>query len=210
MDNLSIGFPNIYVNFSKANGYCYVYAYTPQYDKETKRTKKTNVKSIGIIRSKDGVGVIEFNHYFKLHFPKFRDVKVERKGVNNLEFTAIDIASTDEKEAATVSNKSKLPSLHIEPPRHMKIGASYFIQKCFENSYSGRALKQIGLSKKNLSLLTTLVIHTVAEGIKDLNSVEYYIRDHIVPYEGNINKDTIYRLFKSIDSELMINFYKKK
>lgn len=210
MDNLSIGFPNIYVNFSKANGYCYVYAYTPQYDKETKRTKKTNVKSIGIIRSKDGIGVIEFNHYFKLHFPKFRNVKVERKGVNNLEFTAIDIASTDEKEAATVSNKSKLPSLHIEPPRHMKIGASYFIQKCFENSYSGRALKQIGLSKKNLSLLTTLVIHTVAEGIKDLNSVEYYIRDHIVPYEGNINKDTIYRLFKSIDSELMINFYKKK
>lgn len=74
MDNLSIGFPNIYVNFSKANGYCYVYAYTPQYDKETKRTKKTNVKSIGIIRSKDGIGVIEFNHYFKLHFPKFRDV----------------------------------------------------------------------------------------------------------------------------------------
>ena len=46
MDNLSIGFPNIYVNFSKANGYCYVYAYTPQYDKETKRTKKTNVKSV--------------------------------------------------------------------------------------------------------------------------------------------------------------------
>ena len=45
MDNLSIGFPNIYVNFSKANGYCYVYAYTPQYDKETKRTKKTSLQS---------------------------------------------------------------------------------------------------------------------------------------------------------------------
>lgn len=204
MDNLSNGFPNVYVNYSKVKDYCYVYAYEPKYDAVTKRTKKTNVKSIGIIRSKDGVGVIEFNHYFNLHYPKFQNIVVTRKGVNNLEFVV-------SQETNDVAPKAQvIPALHIAPPRHMKIGASYFILKTFEQSYSGRALKQIGFKKNQLDLIMTLVIYTIAEGIQKLNAVEYYARDHIVPYEGNINKDTIYRLFGHINSEMIIKFYKVK
>ena len=96
----------------------------------------------------------------------------------------------------------------------MKIGASYFISEILKKSYSGRTLKFLLDSKKLTKIqyeqLKSILIYAIYEGVKHLGGIEYFIRDHVVPYQKNINKDTIQRIYDVLTSEFIIGFYKKK
>ena len=96
----------------------------------------------------------------------------------------------------------------------MKIGATYFINEVLKKSYSGRTLKFFRDTKKITQIqyqqLTSILIYAIYEGIKHLGGIEYFVRDHIVPYQKNINKDTLQRMYDVLTSEFIVGFYKKK
>ena len=195
---------NIYVNFSKSAKSYYVYSYRPQYDTVTKRTLKKDVTSIGKIFSETGLGEITFNSSFLNAHPGFVNLSVVRTGKNKIH---IETKNTD-KAASTQKSESILDA------RHMKIGASYFISEILKKSYSGRTLKFLLDSKKLTKIqyeqLKSILIYAIYEGVKHLGGIEYFIRDHVVPYQKNINKDTIQRIYEVLTSEFIIGFYKKK
>ena len=195
---------NIYVNFSKRAKSYYVYSYRPQYDTVTKRTLKKDVTSIGKIFSETGLGEITFNSSFLNAHPGFVNLSVVRTGKNKIH---IETKNTD-KAASTQKSESILDA------RHMKIGASYFISEILKKSYSGRTLKFLLDSKKLTKIqyeqLKSILIYAIYEGVKHLGGIEYFIRDHVVPYQKNINKDTIQRIYEVLTSEFIIGFYKKK
>ena len=196
---------NIYANYSKKSGYFYVYSYRPDYDISTKNTLKKDVTSIGKICTVDGIGTIEFNAKFLKVHPEFINLQVSRTAKNTIYIEAMD------------GNKSALASSQRDSlleARHMKIGASYFIVEVLKSSYSGRALKALydsrTITKTQYDIMMTVLVYSICEGVKHLSAIEYFIRDHVVPYTGNINKDTIQRLYGVINSEFIIVFYKKK
>lgn len=196
---------NIYANFSKKAGCFYVYSYTPVYDSSTKNTYKKNITSIGKISSESGIGFIEFNAKFLRAHPEFINLKVFRKAKNTIHI--------ESKENDSVS-LSAADSSDLLEAHHMKIGASYFIVEALKKSFSGRALKALydsrKISKTQYDILLTVLVYSIYEGVKHLGAIEYFIRDHIVPFNGNINKDSIQRLYAVLDSQLIIDFYKKK
>ena len=159
--------------------------------------------SIGKIRATDGLGRIEFNIKFLNIHPEFASLKVLRTGKNTIH---IEEPSTD--------NSSNTDNSRLLEARHMKVGATYFIKSAFMKSYSGRALKALynakTITKTQFEQLLSLFIYSIYEGVKHLDAIEFFIKDHIVPYKKNINKDTVQRLFDLLNSELIVAFYKKK
>lgn len=200
---------NVYVNFSKVNNCFYVYKYRPEYDPTSKRTLKKDVMSIGKIRETDGLGRIEFNSKFLNIHPEFASLKILRTGKNTIH---IEEPSTD--NSYNTDNSSNTDNSRLLEARHMKVGATYFIKSAFMKSYSGRALKALynakTITKTQFEQLLSLFIYSIYEGVKHLDAIEFFIRDHIVPYKKNINKYTVQRLFDLLNSELIVAFYKKK
>ena len=196
---------NIYANFSKKSGCFYVYSYRPAYDVTSKTTLKKDVSSIGKISSAGGIGPIEFNAKFLKTHPEFINLKVLRRAKNTIYIEAIE----EHKSSIAFEQRE-----HLLEARHMKIGASYFIVEALKKSYSGRALKALydcrTITKTQYDIMMTVLVYAICEGVKHLSAIEYFIRDHVVPFSGNINKDTIQRLYDVLNSELIIAFYKKK
>lgn len=95
-------------------------------------------------------------------------------------------------------------------PKLMKFGASYFIKSVIEKSASGRALKQLNLSKIRYEQLLTLLIYIIARGMEQIEAVEFYVREHIVPYKKNMNKDVLYHLWKQLDEPTQRKFFHLK
>ena len=194
---------NVYANASKAAGCFYVYSYRPEYDAATKRTVKKDVKSIGKIETKDGFGQIILNNKFLKEYPDFVDFKVERTAFNKIH---IELRKSKKSQGVNASD--------LLQAGHMKIGATYFIVEVFKRSYSGRALKALYdnrvLTKTQYEQLLTLFIYSIYEGVKRLGAIEYFIRDHIVPFSGFMNKDTVQRLYPVLSDTFIVAFYKKK
>lgn len=191
---------NVYANYSRASDCFYVYTYRPFYDPEKKRTLKKDIQSIGKILSADGIGTIEFNSRFLNANPGFVDFKVKRTARNKIHIEP-------------VSRKAPYDAGALLEARHMKIGATYFISEILKHSYTGKALKALTgtkITKTQYQILLSVLIYAVYEGVKHLGAIEYFIRDHVMPYKKNINKDTVQRLFDVLDSEFIVAFYKKK
>ena len=191
---------NVYSNYSKTASCFYVYSYRPEYDPVSKRTKKKGIKSIGKIMAEDGFGEIIFNSKFLNANPGLMNFKVLRTAKNKIHIEPIMKKAPSEMGA-------------LLEARHMKIGATYFISECLKHSYTGKALKALvgsKLSQSQYQILMSVLIYAIYEGIKHLSAIEYFVRDHVLPYKKNINKDTIQRLFDVIDSDFIISFYKKK
>ncbi len=195
---------NIYANYSKKTKCFYVYSYRPEYDAVSKKTLKKDVVSIGKIKESSGFGEIVFNSKFLGLHPEFINFTVIRPGKNKLHIQ--QKTGTEDKASSSMGD--------LLQARHMKIGATYFIHEAIKKSYSGRALKALfdskKLSKIQYEQILSLLIYAIYEGVKHLGAIEYFIRDHIVPYKNNINKDTIQRIYSVLGSELIISFYKKK
>ena len=196
---------NVYANFSKKSGCFYVYSYRPVYDPAFKSTLKKDISSIGKICSEGGIGPIEFNAKFLKVHPEFINLKVSRRAKNTIYIEAV------EKHKSSVAFAQRGQLLEAS---HMKIGASYFIVEVLKKSYSGRALKALydsrAITKTQYNVMMTVLVYAICEGVKHLSAIEYFIRDHVVPFSGNINKDTIQRLYDVLNSEMIIAFYKKK
>ena len=194
---------NIYVNFSKVNACYYVYSYRPEYDPNTKKTLKRDIVSIGKIFNDSGIGEIIFNSKFLNSHPLFINLTVLRTGKNKLH-----IELKEQKKETQKDSDSILMA------KHMKIGATYCINEVLKKSYSGRTLKFFRDTKKITQIqyqqLTSILIYAIYEGIKHLGGIEYFVRDHIVPYQKNINKDTLQRMYDVLTSEFIVGFYKKK
>lgn len=194
---------NIYCNYNKINKCYYVYSYTPAYDPISKKTKKQNVVSIGKITEENGFGPIQFNSKFLNQHQIFASLKVIREDKNKI---VIQEATRDPSRLNTRDD--------LLTSRHMKIGASYFIKSVVEQSYTGRAVNKLR-QKKLISATTykqlyTMLIYIIMEGFDHINAIEYFVRDHVVPHTNGFNKDTIYRLFSALSSEVIIEFYKIK
>lgn len=200
-------FKNVYVNFNKRNNCFYVNSYRPEYSTELKKTQKKEVKCIGKIENSDtGIGKITFNSSFISKHPEIVNFNVLRTGKNKIVIEPVKVEIS--KEAGAVSSDELLEV------RHMKVGASYFILEVFKRSYSGRALKALYDSRKitrtQYEQLLTIIVYACYEGVKHLYRIEYFVRDHIVPFTKNFNKDTVQRLFDVLGSELIVAFYTKK
>ena len=192
---------NVYVNLNRKAGCRYVYSYVPSYSREKKRTLKKDIRCIGKILAEGGEGEVLFNGRFLAAHPEFAMLRAVRTGRDSFRIE-------ERREAGDAEGAPLLQA------RKMKIGASYFISEAFKRSYSGRALKAMEaagrISRTQARQLATMLIYAVSEGMGQLPAIEYFVRDHVVPCRGNFDKDTIQRLFASLDDSFIIGFYRRK
>ena len=214
--------PRIYINSKGAgeNKIVYVISYDLLY--VDGKSYKKNSKTIGRIESPDGMGPITFNAQFLRDHPIFDKVRVVRLARNTAKNNILKnqfafelikgkskVKSTSDATIAASSENDTTPDVYAEP-RLMKFGASYFIKSVLERSYTGKALKLLNLSKTRYNQLITLLIYAITNGINQLEAVEYYVREHIVPYKKNMNKDVLYNLWKHLDEPTQRRFFEIK
>lgn len=221
--NAKDALPRIYINTkgSGDNKIVYVLSYDLVY--VDGKSYKKNSKTIGRINSQDGFGLITFNAVFLRKYPVFDLVDVYRisknTSKNNLNksqfnFKVKSVLKGKKANTQTTDNVSTLSDKEAQDifaiPRLMKFGGSYFIKSVIEKSATGRALKQLNLSKIRYEQLLTLLIYIIACGMDQIEAVEFYVRDHIVPYKKNMNKDVLYHLWKQLDEPTQRKFFKLK
>ncbi|SPT68267.1 Transposase [Anaerobiospirillum thomasii] len=220
IDKARNSLPRVYINAKgkDEDRIVYVIAYELVYV-EGKSYKK-NSKTIGRIESADGFGTINFNAAFLRDNPIFDEVTVKRIGRNtsknnaeksqfSFELKKKDNKTKQQKNQMAKPDVDTTPEIFAEP-RIMKFGASYFIKSVIENSASGRALRQLNLSKIRYNQLLTVLVYIIACGIDQIEAIEYYVRDHIVPYKKNMNKDVLYNLWKHLDEATQRKFFELK
>lgn len=184
IDKARNSLPRVYINAKgkDEDRIVYVIAYELVY--VDGKSYKKNSKTIGRIESADGFGTINFNAAFLRDNPIFDEVTVKRIGRNtsknnaeksqfSFELKKKDNKTKQQKNQMAKPDVDTTPEIFAEP-RIMKFGASYFIKSVIENSASGRALRQLNLSKIRYNQLLTVLVYIIACGIDQIEPILFY------------------------------------
>lgn len=211
-------FPRVYFNRYKRKGKggcdviehaCYSY---DSHTNEQGKSVKTNTVRIGVVRSEDGLGVIEFNDLFLRKHPHYEQIEARRvqagkKGRNDVLFFKKSKAAEALSGALTEQEKKSA----LGNVRTVKFGLTYFLKQLLCKSHTGRALRMTcGKDAELYNRIISLMMFTAVNGADRLYDMQLWARDHLMPSSASFDKDCISRVFAKMDSKFILKFYQNK